>query len=143
MSIRNKKLQLLCLGSVALLSACQTTPQRPSLYPNAHLSAVGNEQAQKDIDACMTSAETYGVQKNKDGKAGEKAAKGATMGAITAGAWGLVRGDAGERALAGAAAGAAGGATAGAFDSQNLDPTYKNFVQKCLADQGYSVIGWQ
>jgi len=126
-----------------LLTACETIPQRPTFYPNDHLTEAGNEQAQKDTDACMAQADTYGVQEKQDGEAGKKAAKGATLGAITAGAWGLVRGDAGERALAGAAAGAAGGAASGAFDANQTKPTYKNFVQKCLTDQGYSVIGWQ
>jgi len=125
------------------LSACQTTPPRPTFYPNNYLAKVGNEQGQRDIDACMAQATQYGVKEKKDGKVAQKAAKGATLGAITAGAWGLVTGDAGERALAGAAAGAAGGAASGAIDSNNLDPVYKQFVQKCLSDQGYSIIGWQ
>ncbi len=129
---------LIALG----LSACATTPLRPTLYPSDHLNTVGNEQAQKDIDACMALATQSGVKEKKDGQAGKKAAKGATLGAITAGAWGLVTGEP-DRALAGAAAGAAGGAASGAMDSQQLDPVYKNFVQKCLNDLQYDIIGWQ
>ncbi len=131
------------LAFVIFASGCETAPQRPTLYPNNHLKAVGDAQAQKDIDTCMANATDYGVQEKQDGKVPQKAAKGATIGAVTAGAWGLVRGDAGERAVAGAAAGAAGGAASGAFDAQKTDPTYKNFVQKCLRDKGYDVIGWQ
>ena len=141
-SIRSISIFALIILSLAL-GACQTTPPRPTFYPNPHLTAVGNEKAQNDSDACMAQATQYGVKEKKDGKVGQKAAKGATLGAITAGAWGLVTGDAGERALAGAAAGAAGGAASGAMDANNLDPVYKSFVQKCLADQGYSIIGWQ
>jgi len=74
------------LAFTILLSACETTPLRPTLYPNNHLNTVGNEQGQKDIDACMVQADTYGVKENQDGQAGKKAAKGATLGEITAGA---------------------------------------------------------
>lgn len=136
-----KSLFVLLFASV--LSACETTPLRPTLYPNNHLNTVGKEQAQKDVDACMVQADAYGVKENQDAQVGKKAAKGATLGAVTAGAWGLVTGDAGERALAGAAAGAAGGAASGAMDSNKMNPTYKNFVQKCLRDLDYDVIGWQ
>jgi hypothetical protein len=134
---------LMALSCITLLAACATAPQRPTFYPNNHFTAVGDEQAQIDTDACMASADSYGVAQKQQAQAGKKAAKGATLGAVTAGAWGLVRGDAGERALAGAAAGAAGGATSAAFDANNTNPTYKNFVHKCLADQGYDIIGWQ
>lgn len=144
--LRGKSLLLSVPAALALLvlpAGCETAPQRPALYPNNHLKSVGNEQAQKDIDACMAEAGNYGVKEKKDGQVGKKAAKGATMGAVTAGAWGLVSGNAGERALSGAAAGAAGGAASGAFDSNKQNPTYRNFVQKCLRDEGYDVIGWQ
>jgi len=40
-------------------------------------------------------------------------------------------------------AGATGGAASGAMDSQGMNPTYKNFVQKRLRDLDYDVIGWQ
>lgn len=60
------------------------------------------------------------------------------------GAWGLVRGnDAGERALAGAAAGAATGTVRGTMQSTETSPVFRNFVQKCLNERGYEVIGWQ
>jgi hypothetical protein len=45
----------------------------------------------------------------------------------------------GERALAGAAA----GAVRGGIQSTEQSPLFKNFVNKCLSDKGYSVIGWQ
>ena len=73
-----------------------------------------------------------------------QATGGAAVGGASAGAWGLVRGDdAGERALAGMAAGAAAGTVRGAMDSGETSPVYKRFVQKCLSDRGYEVIGWQ
>lgn len=129
--------------TILLATGCASNPPRPKLYPNKHLDSVGAAQAEQDIDACMAKARENNVAENRNGEVGKKAAKGATLGAITAGAWGLIRGDAGERALAGAAAGAAGGAASGAFDSMEQSPIFRNFVQKCLSDKGYSVIGWQ
>jgi hypothetical protein len=132
---------VLCLA--LLLGACAGAEKRPVFYPNAHLGNTGMAAAQRDIDECMSKANAHGVAKNKDGQVGEKAAKGAVLGGVGSAAWGLVRGDAGERALAGAAAGAATGAAAGGFDSGQLNPTFQRFVERCLREQGYDVIGWE
>ncbi|MCP3666055.1 MAG: hypothetical protein GY696_26750 [Gammaproteobacteria bacterium] len=134
---------LILVVTPLLINACTNAPKKPTLYPNAHLEQVGTAVAQQDIDACFASAREYGVNEKKDGQVGQKAASGAAIGAVSAGVWGLIRGDAGERALAGAASGAATGATVGAIDSRNLDPVFKNYVNKCLRDKGYEVIGWQ
>ena len=47
-----------------------------------------------------------------------------------------------EGAAVGAAIGGTAGAVRGAFRN-DVNPTYKNFVQRCLHDRGYDVIGWQ
>ncbi|RLA19743.1 MAG: hypothetical protein DRQ61_04445 [Gammaproteobacteria bacterium] len=133
----------LFLVAVCLIATACATPVKPTLYPNSHLKRVGGAVAQQDIDECYASARNYGVKENKDGNTGKKAAKGAVIGGLSAGAWGLVTGNAGERALAGAAAGGATGAAVGAMDSKNIDPVFKSYVNKCLRDKGYEVIGWQ
>ena len=48
-----------------------------------------------------------------------------------------------ESPAAGAAAGAATGATRSAFKSTELSPTFQRFVQRCLSERGYDVIGWE
>ncbi len=126
-----------------LITGCTSAQKRPVFYPNHHIQTVGKAQAQRDTDDCMALANSYGVSTNKDGEIGKKAATGAALGGIGAGAYGLVRGDAGERALAGAAAGAATGAVKGGIDSTELSPTFKRFVQRCLRERGYDVIGWE
>ena len=133
------------LGGVAvlLLSACASAPPKPVLYPNAHSQSVGQAQIDLDIAQCKQLAHSSGVVEKKDGQAGKKAAGGAAVGGAAAGAWGLVRGNAGERALAGAAAGAAGGAVRGGLQSTETSPLFKNFVNRCLSERGYEVIGWQ
>lgn len=139
---RRHRLPLLLVATL-LLGACASSAKRPVFYPNAHLSNVGQSQAQRDTSTCMALASEYGVATTKDGEVAKRAGKGAVLGGIGAGAWGLVRGDAGERAVAGAAAGAATGAATGAFASTELSPTYKRFVDRCLRERGYDVIGWE
>jgi uncharacterized membrane protein len=129
--------------AVALLAGCASGEKRPVFYPNKHLQAVGKAQAERDINACMRLATSSGVSRNKDGQVGRKAAAGGALGGAGAGAAGLIRGNALENALAGAAAGAAVGAVKGGIDSTDMNPTFKRFVQRCLKDKGYDVIGWE
>ncbi|MDB4409775.1 hypothetical protein N9235_03095 [Gammaproteobacteria bacterium] len=135
---------LLVLLLAIVVAGCSSSPKRPVFYPNAHLNQVGGSVAQQDIDACMQLARTSGVNETKDGEVGRKAAGGAAIGSAGAGAWRLVKGGSvGESMLAGAAAGAATGATRGAIQSTEQSPIFKNFVNRCLSEKGYSVIGWQ
>ena len=92
----------------------------------------------------MAEAREYGV-KNDPGKAvGGKAVKGAAVGAATSAVVSAVLGgNVGRAAGAGAAGGATAGAVGGAFDANEPDPTFKNFVDRCLREKGYEVIGWQ
>jgi len=134
----------LAVAALALLvGGCSSVPSQPILYPNNKYESVGEAEAQSDIDQCMDLATSHGVQVTADGKIVEKSATGAAVAGASAGAWGLVRGDAGERALAGAAAGAAGGAVKGVIDSNRTSPVFKNFTQQCLRGKGYQVVGWQ
>ncbi len=126
-----------------LLAGCSSTPPKPVLYPNSHLQRVGQTQADRDIAACKQYARNSGVDEHKDGEVGKKAASGAAVGGAAGGAYGLVRGDAGQRALAGAAAGAAAGTVRGGIKSTETSPVFKNFVNRCLRERGYEVIGWQ
>jgi hypothetical protein len=124
------------------IGGCASTPE-PKLYPNNHLKQVGNQVAQQDIAECKQLALTSGVNEHKDGEVGRKAAGGAAIGGAAGGAYGLVRGDAIERGLAGAAAGAAVGTVRGSMQSSETSPVFRNFVNRCLRERGYEVIGWQ
>ena len=126
------------------ITACTSSEKRPVFYPNSHLNQVGDRIARQDINACMELARSSNVNENKDGEVGRKAAGGAAIGGASSAAWGLVRGgDVGNRALAGAAAGATAGAVSGGLQSTETSPVFMNFVNQCLSDKGYSVIGWQ
>jgi len=132
-----------CLLILLLAASCSSGPKRPVFYPNSHIQQVGQSQAERDTNDCMALADSYGVSRTKDGEVGTKTTTGALIGGVSAGAWGLVRGDAAERAAAGAVAGGAAGAVKGGVDSTHISPTFKRFVQRCLSDRGYDVIGWE
>ena len=132
--------------AVAALAALAggSAVQRPILYPNSHYVAVGRAASERDIAECVELSRDHGVNERRDGKVARSAAAGAAIGGVAGGAWGAVRGkDAVERAAAGAAVGATGGAVRGAVRSDDTSKLYKRFVQRCLADKGYDVVGWQ
>ena len=133
--------KLLAFVAIFVLLGC-AAHQRPVLYPNAKLNSVGQEQAQQYIDQGMQMAEAY-VKKHQDSKVAEGAVKGGAIGAATGAAIGAVTGDFGRGLAAGAAGGAAGGATHGIFKAAEPSPIYKEFVDRCLREKGYSPLGWE
>ncbi len=117
--------------------------EKPVLYPNAYLQQVGKEQADADIQQCRELAKEY-----VPSSAGKKIATGAGVYGLGGAAVGAVAGAvSGGGAATGAAIGAATGATAGAVHGAAQDrgpgPVYKNYVDRCLREKGYEVIGWQ
>jgi uncharacterized protein YcfJ len=127
---------------ILLTTGCASNPH-PVLYPNAQYQRAGEAQAQRDIDACYDLADRSGVSRTADGKVARRTAEGAAVGGAAGAAVGAVRGhDIGSAAGAGAAGGAAAGAVRGAFKSTDQNPTWRTFVQRCLREKGYDVIGW-
>ena len=130
------------IGAMLLaLAGCAT--QRPVLYPNVKYNQVGPEIAQRDVDDCIRFAEQSGVTYSAGGKVARSGAEGAAVGGAAGAGAGAVRGNVGERAATGAAAGAAAAATRGAIHSGEPGSVYRGFVQRCLRERGYDVIGWQ
>jgi hypothetical protein len=127
-----------------MLAACAAAGKRPVLYPNAKVAQVGDAQAQKDIDACIALAERSGAPAQNVGRAMGPAAEGAAIGAAAGAVGSVIRGgNVGESAAAGAAIGGTAGAVHGAFRAADPDPLHQRFVQRCLRDRGYDVIGWR
>lgn len=120
---------------ILLVVSCASKPQ---LYPNQKYKSAGQDVAKKDVDQCMKESEAY--LKNSKGKqvakgAGAGAAIGAAMGAVS----GIFTGNMGRGAVRGGAIGAAGGGAAGAISPDELKQRY---VNQCLGEKGYQVIGW-
>jgi outer membrane lipoprotein SlyB len=122
---------------------CGCAAKRPVLYPNHHLTLVGSQGAEADIDACMELARGYGAGASAGGEIAKDTTTGAAVGGATGAAVGAVLGNFGKGAAAGAAGGAAGALTRGVIRSGDPDPTFRRFVEKCLRDKGYEPIGWQ
>jgi uncharacterized protein YcfJ len=140
---------LVCSAAV-LLSACashgaSSPSARPVFYPNATLNRVGEAQAQSDSDQCSSNAKNAGLTPDeKDNAVARGAVKGAAIGGTVGAVSALVRGhpvQAVENGVAGAAVGGAAGAVAGSFH-EKANATYRHYVQRCLKDLGYDVIGW-
>jgi hypothetical protein len=137
---------------LVLLGVTGCTPLRPVVYPNAHYQEVGEAAAQADINDCMQRGDQFvktgGEASVKARDAAVEGAKGAVFGGAVGAVGGAIGGNPGEAA----AVGAAGGATAGVVNSlfggvfqshRSPDPIYGGFVNQCLAERGYQVLGWQ
>ncbi|HWC50051.1 MAG TPA: glycine zipper family protein [Nitrospira sp.] len=134
---------VLCGG--LLLSAC--SGPRPVLYDNTHLQTVGKEMADEDIEACKEAAESAGADEGS-GAAGRVATStgvGAGVGAASGAVGGAISGAAGQGSLIGAASGAVWGLLMGLFSVGSSQPSqaYTNYVNRCLQEKGYEVVGWE
>lgn len=128
--------------ALLLLAAC--APKRPVLYPNQAVNQVGWPRADRDIDECVEFASSYGYEPNPAQRTAASTAGGSAIGAATGAAWGGIwRGRPGPGAAAGAAAGAAGGFLRGLFRWREPEPLQRRFIEYCLRNQGYAVIGWK
>jgi hypothetical protein len=141
MKLQSRAVLIAAVAGLMALAGCAT--QRPVLYPNAKYNHVGSEVAQRDIDDCIRLAESHGITHDSGGKVARRGAEGAAVGGAAGAAAGAVRGNVGQGAGVGAAAGAAAGATRGAIHSGEPASVYKGFVQRCLRERGYDVIGWK
>ncbi len=74
---------------------------------------------------------------------GKNVAVSTAKGAAVGGAAGAVTGRPGRGFAAGAAGGGAGGLVRGAMKSGDPDQIERRFVEQCMRDMGYQVIGWK
>lgn len=117
--------------------------QRPVLYPNEQLNKVGPSVAKQDVNECMKLAADAGLVTRPGRDVTRETAIGAATGAAVGAATGAVTGSAGRGAAIGGASGAAGGFMWGLFNGEKIDPTQKRYVEECLRDKGYNIVGWQ
>jgi len=124
---------------IIVLAGCASGPV---LYPNAYLDKVGPEQSQRDIDDCRSKADAY-VKSDAAKTMAKDTAIGGAGGAVVGGAMGAVTGSFGRGIGVGAAGGAAVGLVSGVIKASKPSPLYKSFVNRCLSEKGYEIIGWQ
>jgi hypothetical protein len=138
---RRYTIVLFLVGTAVLMSAC--AKKRPVLYPNPIYQSVGKAAAEADIDDCIQLAADHGHATDSGKNVATSTAKGAAVGAAVGGAVGAVTGRLGRGLAVGAAGGGAGGLARGAMKSGNPDEIERRFVEQCLRDKGYKVIGWK
>ena len=105
---------------------------KPSLYPNAHLQQVGEAAANRDIDECCEMAKDAGATASQ-GKSGQVAGSTAAGGAI-----GSVPAQWSEQPVV-----RRQGSLRGLFRCSLPSNASKQFVQRCLKESGYDLVGWK
>lgn len=138
----------LILPVASLALACATP--RPVLYPNSTLERVGREQAQRDVDECLALAEqdVGGARHSAGARAARRTAARTATGAATGAVIGAAVGGSAGRGAAGGAAGAATHSVLSAIlhprrERGSVDPVFRRYVERCLQDRGFDVIGWR
>ena len=120
---------------------------RPVLYPNATLNRVGDVQGRMEVNACLSRAQASALSPTQNSnQVGHRAGEGAATAGVASAVGALITGRGGEGVLhagaAGAAIGGSAGAVSGAFHNDRPNSVYRNFVQRCLSEKGFDVIGW-
>ncbi len=126
------------LSTFLLLAIFVSCASRPQLYPNQKLKSVGKEHAEEDVERCMADSEAY-LKSSKGKQVAKGAGAGAAIGAAMGAVGGLFTGNLGGSLIRGGAVGAAGGAAVGGLSPDQLK---RRYVNQCLGDEGYRVIGW-
>ena len=126
---------------LALLGAfaCAT---RPIVYPNEKLRQSGQAAVQADTDACLAEADEY-LESGRVPELAKQTGEGAVVGGAVGAAVGAVTSSVGRGAAAGAAGGAAGSLAHGLWHWRDPDPAERGYVEHCLRQRGYDVIGWR
>lgn len=147
------KQRLFCsamLVAAALTGCAATGPGSPSakpvLYPNATLNRVGEAQGRAEADGCMSRAAQAGLTPDqKTNEVGRRAGEGAATAGVASAVGALITGrgsDVLRAGATGAAIGGSAGAVSGAFHNDKVNPVYRQYVQRCLQEKGFDVIGW-
>ena len=114
----------------------------PDFYPNETLQRQGPGAANSAAQYCMALADEYVKQPNVYAESLKQGLGGAAIGAGTGAVGGAIFGNAGRGTGAGAAMGGILGVLRGASQSSDPSPSYERFVERCLQQKGYEVVGW-
>ena len=128
------------LLAVLLLSAC--SHPRPVVYPDERYKAGGEEAAKADADLCLKEAKAY-LKANPAKRVAKRTGVGAMFGAAMGAVFGAFTGNYRRAISEGAAVGAAGGLLHGAYEAGSPDEIQRAYTQRCMAEKGWSVIGWK
>ena len=135
------------LNFALVFSLVSCSSYRPILDPHGKYAKVGEAQAQEDIEECEKEASDY-LDKYKAERALREAGRKAVIGGVIGAGSGLLFGQNLKSSLIGTAVGAGIGAAVGSLsvlgeDRVTPDEMKQRYIGKCLAQRGYSVIGWK
>ena len=136
---RKPEMKLSPAGAAFLFSRRALLPGRS--FIRTITETVAEERSKLDIQEWARQAAEY-VKSNVAADTAKSTAIGAAAGAVVGGAVGAVTGDLGRGVAAGAAGGGATGLLSGLFRSSKPSPVHMNYVDRCLREKGYDVIGW-
>ena len=128
--------------SLVFLQSCSTN-QSPILYPNHKLSVTPKLESQEDIRICKDLAEEYVRDPQRWKDVAQETAVGGVAGAAAGAVAGTIFSNAGRGTAAGAASGAVIGLIRSLIRAGEPNPTKQRFVEACLTERGYRVIGWE
>jgi len=131
---------LVCV-MVPLVASC--SPVRPVLYPNDRVKRAGPEGVERDIAECMQLARESGAQGDRGARVAKDTGTAAAVGGVTGAVVGAISGDALRGGVIGAAGAGTAALTSSIFRSEEPDPVFRRFVEYCLGERGYQVIGWR
>jgi hypothetical protein len=129
-------------ASLVVITLAGCAAERPILYPNAKLNEAGASVAQADVDECIAKAQSSGAKAHGGGPDPKDVAVNTGTGAAVGAATGAVFGRPGRGAAAGAAGAATGTVVRGVLRPHG-NPTHRRFVELCLQEKGYQIVGWQ
>ena len=133
----------LAISFAIVFSCLACAAKRPILAPNEHLTEMGPEAAQRDVDECIRLAAEAGPGATRGRQVAGQTAGGAVIGAAAGAVAGAISGSPGLGAATGAAGGATAGLLRGLFASNDLDTGQQRYAEDCLRQKGYSLNGWQ
>lgn len=126
---------------IAFITGCAA--KRPVLYPNELYRSVGAEKAEQEITSCLKLAEDANAQGHLADEVAAKTGKSALIGGATGAVVGAIGGSALRGSLIGAAAGGTVALVSSAMKGPEDSPVFRRFVEICLYEKGYQVLGWQ
>ena len=132
---------LVIMVMLAISTGCAV--KRPVLYPNELHRSAGSEKAQQEIDDCLKRADEANAQGRLADEVALKTGKSALVGGATGAVIGAISGSALRGGLIGAAAGGTVALVSSAVKGPEDSPVYRRFVELCLFEKGYQVLGWQ
>lgn len=115
---------------------------RPVLYPDERMKTAGEVNVNHDVEECMAKAKAY-LKANPSKPIARKTARGGVVGAFIGLVVGAFTGDYKRAVTESAAIGAAAGLAHGAYEAGSPDEIQRGYTNRCLAEKGYSVIGWK